>query len=72
MKRLILSSATVATFLFSAASPAFANVIRADSQTTGKPVAVQSNTGSAQALANRSATGTTNKFKHDGTRPIVV
>ncbi|MCL6636455.1 MAG: hypothetical protein K6T26_00790 [Alicyclobacillus sp.] len=70
MKRMFLTSVTAATLLLSSVTPAFADVIRAGGQTTGQPVAAQSNPGSAQGQANRSATGTSNKLTHDGTVPI--
>ncbi len=51
-------------------APAFANVVRTSYQTTARPVAAYSNSGSEQALIVRSATGTSNKFSHDGYRII--
>lgn len=51
-------------------APAFANVVRTSSQTTARPVAAYSNSGSEQALLVRSPTGTSNKFSHDGYRII--
>lgn len=59
----------VSLFLF-VTVPAFANVVRTTSQTTARPVAAYSNFGSEQALFVRSATGTSNKFSHDGYRVI--
>lgn len=65
MKKLLASVVTVAAILGATASPAFADVVHANGS-TGQPVMMGSNSGSAQGQANRSATGTQNKETHDG------
>lgn len=65
MKKLILSVATAASIFCVTAAPAFANVIHSNGS-TGTPIMMGSNSGSTQGQANRSATGTLNKFSHDG------
>lgn len=65
MKKFILSTVTVLGILGATTVPAFANVIHSNG-TSGKPVAMGSNTGSVQGQTNRSATGTQMKETHDG------
>ncbi|MCL6547342.1 MAG: hypothetical protein K6T30_00360 [Alicyclobacillus sp.] len=70
MHKWLVSCLSVAALFATSTTFAFANVIRSDGQTTGKPAAVQSNPGSLQGQAARSATGTSNKMTHDGLREI--
>ncbi|WP_026961023.1 hypothetical protein [Alicyclobacillus herbarius] len=71
MKKLLVTSITAAAILGASIAPAFADVIRTSGSTTGQPVAAVSNPGSTQGQANRSDTGTVNKFTHDGFRLVV-
>jgi len=70
MKKFVVASLVTlsSVVLSSVGSIAFADVIWGPS---GQPVAVSSNPGSLQGQANRSATGTQNKFTHDGVKPII-
>lgn len=69
MKRVICAVFASSIMVSTAVVPTFANVLRTGS--TGQPYAAESNTGSTQGIANRSATGTTSKITHDGFVPVV-
>ncbi|AEW06556.1 hypothetical protein Sulac_3108 [Sulfobacillus acidophilus DSM 10332] len=58
--------AIMAAMVLGSAAPTYADVIRSGSAMSGQPVTAQSNPGSAQGQTHRSATGTSNKFSHDG------
>lgn len=70
MKKWIVTGIVVVASICSTALPAYANVVRANGATSGKPIASVSNTGSAQAVASRSITGTTSKITNDGYHEI--
>jgi hypothetical protein len=70
MKKWIVSVSVSAVVIVSGVAPVFADVLRSPGQATGHPYASESNTGSIQGQTNRSSTGTTNKFTHDGIHTI--
>lgn len=69
MKKVVVSAFAAAAMLGASVMPAFADVLRTGD--TGQPYASVSDTGSAQGQANRSDTGTYNKYTHDGARFII-
>ena len=68
MKR--FATVTLASLLLAgfSAVPAFANTVRANGATSGRPVAAYSNPGSSQGQVSRSSSGTYHKTTSDGYR----
>lgn len=71
VKKFLVTSVTAAALLCAMSAPTFADVIHTNG-TTGQPSEVGSNAGSVQGQTNRSTTGTTNKFTHDGWKTVMV